>query len=453
MDEKHDGTQEATTSAIWNLPANGTQHPSSPSFKKAPNGSALINGKKRHSGYGDQNDQVIVLDSYFPGRPDLDEAKEGISLKRRRLIGVRLKTYGKRRQFGAQLEQLIRILAKLTPKLWLPIVNRVPNSRHLLVLFEELQQAKDSVQELGNEYDRLEDQLQGTELKFEKAIQQFMNRFDALLQGQPKAIQTSRLSREASHSLPSVSSQTTQSIVELPPLLNDYYTRLGDANSLRERMINLLLGYYDHLSGNDHGNLSRLFSGAGRDSFATYFAGEWGQCLDELDAAEADIRNLGREARRQGLLSSFNSSAGSEEGGIYGLAKSQRTPFLPDTQNGGSVPPLDPSRDVPLSTRQRVNEWFTKNMDASEWEVWLYRAVTDDTGGLESKKYVELVKTADEEEQSPPETIFGSEAAYLSSIERRSGLTTIEIAAGEKSRISWQHADFEVTGHHRSLSY
>ncbi|KAI9884012.1 MAG: hypothetical protein M1823_004202 [Watsoniomyces obsoletus] len=450
----------------------------------------MANGSIKHP-----NGQVLGSDCYFPGRRDLDEAKDAVVLKRKRLIGARLRLYGKRKELISKREKYIRTLTESTPKLRLHMVHWVAHSGQMLQLMENLhhtkgsvqeleqeydsgkmlqlmenlqqakdsmqeleqeydsgkmlqlmenlQQAKDSMQELENEYDSWEDQLQGVEMDFEKAVRRFMDLFFTIPQEQAKRIEAApaRLV-EVTHSLPSISSYSSEDGVQLPPVLHDYYTRLGDANLLKERMADMLLDYLDRLRENGVEKINEQHSHASPDAWLDHFKKEWSKCLDELEAAEVDIRKHGREARRQGLLLTFKSSAGSEEGETDAWVLSQMTQLSLQIQDDHAGSRFDPSLDVPLSIRRRVNDWFIKGMMASGWEVAFYRAATDDNSALEPEPYMELVRRSDQEEQSDPGTVLESEAAFMSSNDPGSSIPRIGMITREKS----------FSGHHRAFS-
>ncbi len=447
MDEKNDGSPDANGLHLWHPHVNGTNTLSKMYAERPVNGSRSLDGKPLERDLRQLNGQTVVPNGYVHDHSELNEEMSMHLSKRAQELRARMKTYEKRKELGYQREKFFGILARLGVILRESTVAELRWSGKLLPLIRKLQDSRDRLQELEDEYVLLEDELHRAELEYEQEAQRFVDRFGSAWYGQPNGMPAIQPARDANGSLPLGSSaQNYEDTAEEHPLLNAYYSRLADAGLIRERMVDLLMDYFEGLSDDDNEAEDRQHLAAGQDATPPTFSSLWGESLDELDAVQRDLRDLGRQAQQQGLLASFESSIPSDNGNQYEVEKPPSTVVPQETQDEDPISHLDPSRSIPLSTRQRVNEWFTNNMDPSGLEMRLFRAAIDDVD-------MELFKAADHEDHSLSGTIFGSEVVYLSSMARRSGLSIVELAASEKRRRRWQRAYFEVTGHRRALSY
>lgn len=305
----------------------------------------------------------------------LAREREKISIQRDRVLRTRVLTHEKRNRLRHHRGDISILEADFHRALDGFIIQLgKEGARPLLSLYEQLRALRNIFGPLEDDYNQAENQLDQEEFSLERTEERFYKRYarlglDTRLIEQPEPLEpTTELFQSDSE----VESDGAALSARSHSLLGEYYSRIGDANLLREKLGDLLLERSEVMQEERSRARHHLPPLPEHLEFWEVFDRDWGQMMDELNVVEAEVQELKQRVREQGLLTDFSSDGSNE----YSLAKVEEEHESPSNASTGPRDPIaakDPLRSQPLSTRERVHYWLLSVMQSSPLEMRLFR--------------------------------------------------------------------------------
>lgn len=365
----------------------------------------------------------------------VDSAKERALEARQQLLEFRIVARKKRRHLRYQRGDLSAADSELLNVLRITFVKlgSVPNE--VLASYNKRERLRDEYVHLEDEYDEFEDRLEEQELVVEDAEQQWSETLPAV-GSESRAVRTDKPALQVNGTGQYENHQEQKPSTNRSPDFDEYLSRLGDANLIKEELSDLLLSYSAMMEREHDRQVVRLpIPGPDLDSWQDWEF-EWSQSIEKLERVEAEVEVLGQKAREDGLLLSPRESISSED-----------YVSVDETEIAASKCP-EPTAIV-FSVRERVNRWFQSIMRASireamSFEVRLHREqVEKDSIPMNEDEYVKVIEELDEVESTSLGEPTGSTTAYTSGTRRPA-----------KSKMVLQRTQsLETTrGHQRTLS-
>ncbi len=347
--------------------------------------------------HGFRNDSVGRETSPSPGNPETKHAtsthmskscRKGIVRIRHQIISSRLDLREQRVEMRQQHE-LVRSLEAQLLQRW-QVNEGSDDQRTIRHLHGELCAALDKLGPMEHDYDEKEDSLDTLEFDLEAKEKRFYKQYgpesDDESYGSPSTHRTS-LSSLSDISVTKLDSQ------DLLSPQYQYYSRIGDAKIVRERMMELEAQKDQYLDiQRERDALSIPLYQENIDFLSNYKSEYTGQ-KEELERIEKEIDSLASQAGFSNL-DDFNDPASTPQVGDDAnlpVEKRQRNSFT----EPGLVERSDASLEEPArrkseadvwsiphderSSRQRINQWILERLDHSRVEKARHKAILNDS--------------------------------------------------------------------------
>ncbi|KAL8905123.1 MAG: hypothetical protein Q9207_002824 [Kuettlingeria erythrocarpa] len=313
--------------------------------------------------------------------------RKGIVRIRRQIISSRLDLREQRVEMRQQHE-LVRSLEAQLLQRW-QVNEGSEDQRTIRQLHGELCAALDKLGPMEQDYDEKEDSLDTLEFDLEAKEKRFYKQYgpesDDESYGSPSTHRTSL------SSLSDISATKLDSQDMLSPQYQ-YYSRVGDAKIVRERMMELEAQKDQYLDIQRERDALSIPLYQENIDFLSNYKSEYAGQKEELERIEQEIDGLANQA---GFFSldNFNDPASTpivgDDANLW-VEKRQRSSFTEPGRVGRSDTSMEePARrkseadvwsmpDDAQSSRQRINQWILERLDHSRVEKARHRAILND---------------------------------------------------------------------------
>ncbi|KAI4132795.1 MAG: hypothetical protein LQ338_000499 [Usnochroma carphineum] len=265
------------------------------------------------------------------------------------------------------------------------------DQRSVTRLHGELCAALEQLGPMEEDYDEKEDELNMLEFDLEANQARFYRRY--VRRRINKSLGSLSTDRSSISTLPEELDAKVADTQDLLSPQNQYYSRVGDAKIVRERLMELEAQRSQFLDIERERDALNIPSYQENTDFLINYDKEHAEHLEELERIEQEIHELGSRAGLVGPYDTTSTVAAPPIGDSLSEDKAesrQRSPFTDREQTGQSIPsaPEPPRRksetDVwnvphdPRSSRQRINQWILERLKDSQIERARHRAILND---------------------------------------------------------------------------
>lgn len=222
-----------------------------------------------------------------PERKRLKKGKNRIAGLRREIMGNRLRLREKRRELRDEQSIAIDLETKLMQsiqQLWERGV--VPDKITFDNVYTSLKETRDRLGPMEDNYDWEEDEHNALEFQLDEEDAQCAN---------------SDTGSEYQSTMPGTSEFEVAVPEPLNPILNEYYSRVGDANIIHERLEDLRMEHTNMLDDAEFRKNHNVKLYVENVEFLAGVHNRYDELYAELEKAEADIAKLGLRATKMGL--------------------------------------------------------------------------------------------------------------------------------------------------------
>ncbi|KAI4134053.1 MAG: hypothetical protein LQ347_001843 [Umbilicaria vellea] len=251
-----------------------------------------------------------------PERKRLKSEKNEIARRQQELLRNRLHLREKRRELRDEQANAIDLETKLMQSMQLFWeLGVLPDKDILANVYVSLKEVRDRLGPLEDNYDWEEDEYNALELQLVREEGQHLDKHTE--SGHPSTVTPVTLESEAAVCEPE------------HPIVNEYYSRVGDANIIHERLIDLQVEHRQLLDDSEFRDNHHIKPYPENVEFLAGVQKRYHELNTELEEVEVDIAKLGQEATEMGYHIDF------------------RSPFT-------MTQPLLPSTQAPLPIKQPI---------------------------------------------------------------------------------------------------
>ena len=295
-----------------------------------------------------------------PERKRLKKGKNRVAGLRQEIMGNRLRLRERRRELRDEQANALDLETKLMQsisKFW--ELGELPDKSTDKV-YVSLKEARDRLGPLEDNYDREEDEHNALEFQLDEEDTQ-------LLDNDTKPDDQSTKPDDQS-TQPATSESDAAASGALNPIIHEYYSRIGDANIIRERLSDLQLEHTQLLDDAEFRKNHNVKLYAENAEFLAGIHKRYDELNADLEQAEADIAKLGQRATEMG----FSIDSRSPIGILPPRLPEKRPIFKEPTPVLHRVTQTDEVLPYLLSdyaeVRARISRWILDNLRYSPIE-------------------------------------------------------------------------------------
>ncbi|SLM39311.1 hypothetical protein LPUS_09833 [Lasallia pustulata] len=222
-----------------------------------------------------------------PERKRLKKRKNRVAGLRQEIMGNRLRLRERRRELRDEQANALDLETKLMQsmrKFW--ELGVLPDKSTLDKVYANLKEARDRLGPLEDNYDREEDEHNALEFQLDEEEAQLLD---------------NHTGPDGQSTQPATSESEAAASGALNPMIHEYYSRIGDANIIHERLSDLQLEHTQLLDDAEFRKNHNVKLYAENAEFLTGIHKRYDELNADLEQAEADIAKLGQRATEMGF--------------------------------------------------------------------------------------------------------------------------------------------------------